>query len=357
MPKDSTDITTLRADCELAHTAWLRQTGGMQLMVLRERGADDFARFKLVILGMHQEGHYLDGLKKLGIEGDTPAVAAAKYHYLSNSIGGLTLEYAEESPKKAWIRYTQPAIFYHGLGFLAVPSKVQRAVFQAWHAKNAEKMGCPNLGYVCTKFYQDGEPYDEGYFIEYDRPITPEMAVRYVPCTSSPEFDPARAPTLDPAVWPEARLLKAKRKYAAGYVRTTTNSLWTAYGLKPACYMIEQALSLVAVQYVNEFRARLGVAGNGIDDLTRFLTTLLTANEEEVTVETLGPNRRAITRPSFKPFDPDCGEEIRRAHFAFPAMCVRIMNGHVRMTRRTEMDKGGRTLEVWELNDTGKWLY
>ncbi|MBM3542262.1 MAG: hypothetical protein FJX51_09455 [Alphaproteobacteria bacterium] len=351
------DLNKLRADCDLAWTIWLRQTGGMQLVILRDRGPDDFAKFKIVILGLHQEGHYLEGLKKLGIGNDPPAIAAAKYHYLSNSIGGLTLEYAEDGPKRAWIRYTQPAVFYHGLGLVAVPSKVQRAVFQAWHAKNAEYMGCPRLGYVCTKFYQDGEPYDEGYFVEYDHDIGPEWAVRYIPTQRSPEFDPAKAPKLDPAVWPEARLLKAKRKYGGGYVRTTFDAMWASYGLKPAAHMMETAHSLVAVQYAHELKARMGITGNSLDDVTRFLTTMLATREDEVTVEKLGNNRTALTLKTLKPFDPDAPEELKRAYFAFPFMCARIMNGHIRFTRRTEMDKGGRTLEVWELEDTGRWLF
>ncbi|MGH6953111.1 MAG: hypothetical protein ACREGL_02950, partial [Alphaproteobacteria bacterium] len=225
MAKD--DIARLRRDCELAWRIWARQMGGMQIVLLRERGAEALASFKLALLGAHQGEHYLDGLRKLGISNDPPAVAAAKYHYLSNTIGGLRLEYVEESPRKAWIRYLAPNPFYDGSALLAVPASVQRAVFAAWHARNAERMGCPRLGYVCTKVYQDGEPYDEGYFIEYDHDIGPGDAVRYEQVAASPEFDPERAPRLDPAAWPEARLLKAKRKYAGAYVRTVALSLWS----------------------------------------------------------------------------------------------------------------------------------
>jgi len=351
------DLHALRTACENAWLVWLRQTGGLQLMIMREKGVDALERFKIVILGLHQEGHYLEGLKKLGIGGDPPAVAAAKYHYLSNSIGGLGLEYAEESPKKAWIRYTAPAVFYDGLGFLNVPSRVQRAVFQAWHAKNAEKMNCPRLGYVCTKFYQDGHPYDEGYFIEYDHDIPPEWAVRYIPADKTPEFIPEKAPKLDPKVWPEARLLKAKRKYAGGYVNTTTMAMIRAFGLKPACYMVDQALGMVALQYCDTLKGIYGVKGKSLDDVTKFLTTMLEHREEDFAVEGNG-KRRTFTLRGFKPFDTgEANEEIRAAHFAFPAMCVRLMNGHIRATRRTEWEKGAPANEVWELEDTGKWLY
>lgn len=357
MRKPTSDLAQLRRDCDLSWTIWVRQTGGMQVMILREKGLEALIRFKLVILGQHQEGHYMDGLKKLGIHNDPPAVAAAKYHYLSNIIGGCTLEYAEESPKKAWIRYTYPNPWFHGSALLAVPASVQRTVFAAWHAKNAEKMGCPRLGYVCTKVWQDGEPYDEGYFIEYDRNIGPNEAVRYDSVTKTPEFDPAKAPQLDPKEWPEERVLRAKRKYAGAFVRTTAKALWNVYGLSQTCYMIQQSLALLAVQNLGEMRERMGHTGNGFEGVVGFLDHMLRAREDDYTVETLGANRRAISLRSYKPLEDDAIEDLRQAFFAFPSMCVRLMNGRVRMTRRMELNKGARDLEVWELEDTGHWLY
>ena len=81
------------------------------------------------------------------------------------------------------------------------------------------------------------------------------------------------------------------------------------------------------------------------------------AREDDYAVETLGANHRAISLRSYKPLEGDAIEEPRQAFFAFPSMCVRLMNGRVRMTRRLELDKGARDLEVWELEDTGRWLY
>ena len=193
--RTNVDVGKLRADVGLSWNTWSKQMGGLQMIVLREKGVDALVQFKLKVLGSQQEGYYLQGLKKLGIDNDTPAVAAAKYHYLSNRIGGVNLEYIEESPKKAWIRYTPPNVFYAGMGVLAIPAAVQRAVFAAWHAHNAKYMKCPNLGYVCTKIFQDGAPYDEGYFIEYDEPVAPHNAVRYEHVSRSRNTTRTRRPS------------------------------------------------------------------------------------------------------------------------------------------------------------------
>ena len=103
-----------------------------------------------------------EGIEKLGIHEDTPAVAAAKYHYHTNIIGGLDMEYCEESDRKAWIRYKAPMWVYDGVGMLAMPGGLRRTVFSAWHPRNGRLMGCPRLGYVGTKFIMEGRGVDGG---------------------------------------------------------------------------------------------------------------------------------------------------------------------------------------------------
>ncbi len=351
--RTNVDVGKLRADVGLSWNTWSKQMGGLQMIVLREKGVDALVQFKLKVLGSQQEGYYLQGLKKLGIDNDTPAVAAAKYHYLSNRIGGVNLEYIEESPKKAWIRYTPPNVFYAGMGVLAIPAAVQRAVFAAWHAHNAKYMKCPNLGYVCTKIFQDGAPYDEGYFIEYDEPVAPHNAVRYEHVSRSPEYDADKAPKLDPAIWPEARQLRAKRKYAGSYVRTAAESLLNVFGEKPGAYMIELTLSAIGMQYAQILTDETGVEGRDVHAIAALLHRLLEAREDDATLETLGDTRAAITMRSYKPFEANAEECVRQAFFAFPRQITRILNGRVRITRAME----GPETEVWTLEDTGAWLY
>jgi len=81
---------------------------------------------------------------------------------------------------------------------IAGPPSVRRTILGTWHPRNGELLGCPRLGWVATKFVSEGHPYDEGYFCEYDHNLAPDQRMRIQPTERSPEFDPAKAPKLDP---------------------------------------------------------------------------------------------------------------------------------------------------------------
>ncbi len=147
-------------------------------------------RLWAALLRSHQDKYFLASLGKLGIANDPPAVAAAKYHYFSNALGGLGMEYIEESPKKVWIRYLAPAWTYPGTALAALPLGVRRTVFSSWHPRNGELLGCLRLGWVCTKLTDEGEACDEGYFIEHDHDLLPDERARFEVAEKTPEFIP-----------------------------------------------------------------------------------------------------------------------------------------------------------------------
>lgn len=313
-------------------------------------------RFKSLMLQTHQQGHYLDGLRKLGIAGDPPAVAAAKYHYLSNTIGGMNLQYIEETPKKVWIRYVHPDEWNSGSGMVALPASVQRATFMAWHARNAQKMQCPRLGYVCTKVWEDGEPYNEGYFIEYDHDISPDETVAFRQTSRTPPFDPGAVPVLDPTEWPLERVLRARQKYAAGYVSTNVEALLNRYGVETACHIVAQTCAMVAVQNHEDLTARLGVAGSDLGTVAQLLMKLAEGEGEAPVLLEDGPLTRTVLLRAHRLFDPVAGGRVRDALFALPRMLVRLTSGTIRAERIEEM-QGDRRLEGWRLVETGQWLY
>lgn len=351
------DLASLREDCELASMLWRRQAGGLQLIVLREFGADALVRFKHAMLGSHQRRHYLEGIRKLGIRDSAPAVIAGKYHYLSNLIGGSQVEYVEETPKKVWIRYVGEDPWNDGSALIAYPPAAQRATFAAWHGQNADLMGNRRLGYVCTKVRPDGEPYNEGYFIEYDRDIAPDEAVRFEAVDRSPAFDPERAPRLDPKLWPEERIVRARRKYAGAYLRTHVETMRDRYGLDETCGLVRQTMAMLAVQNARRLFERLGVAQTGFAGALEFLRRLLSCRGEDFTVATPAADRARFTLRSDRPFDDAAPEELRQALFAFQAMCVRLLGGTILITRRREKANGAPDTEVWEIEDTHRWLY
>lgn len=189
------------------------------------------------MLGQQQKGFYLRGLRKLGIRDDEPP---AKYHYLSNQIAGLSMEYIEETPKKVWIRYNPP--WGTGMAMLAIPGSITRALTTAWHARNGALMGCPRLGWVSTKFSPEMEACLEGYFIEYDHDVMPGEEWRFDPVTRTPEFEASKAPRLDPQAWPEERLLKAMRDNARDYCKGTIEALFQIFGQQTTSFLLKQAM-------------------------------------------------------------------------------------------------------------------
>jgi hypothetical protein len=319
--------------CATIARLWALEYAALQLTLLREEGEPALTEFKYRILYRHHRAHFLDGLAKLGIARDLPpAVIAARYHYLSNQVGGLGMEYVEESPRKVWIRYLAPVWGFPGAGLFAVPSRSARAVFAGWHAHNGVSLGCPRLGFVLTKLCQDGEPYDEGYFEEHDRDLAPEERLQVRPVTTSPDFDPARAPRLDPAAWPDERRHRANRNFARGYVEDGIRTLLEMLGVHAACALVAQALRAVAIQTHHELRAALQIDDGGARGLATLLAALAElAGERPRVRETAG--RWVIERtPAILP-GGDVPDEVTQALFAFPQMCARLTGARLRLTQ------------------------
>src|SRR5579863_7310861 len=102
------DIATLKRRVDVAGMFGWSVVSGITAIVLREKGEAALNNVWRSLMTAEQSHRFIEALEKLGIKGDTPAVTAAKYHYFSNSIGGINMQYMEESPKKVWIRYLPP---------------------------------------------------------------------------------------------------------------------------------------------------------------------------------------------------------------------------------------------------------
>ena len=92
--------TRWRSVADLYHATFT----GLILTTVTRRGTPDAAEFVFRIFRRQQQERFIAGLDKLGLSHLPPAVAAAQYHYLSNWIGGVHVEYMYESDTKAWIR-------------------------------------------------------------------------------------------------------------------------------------------------------------------------------------------------------------------------------------------------------------
>ncbi|HEV8586418.1 MAG TPA: hypothetical protein VGT02_15740 [Methylomirabilota bacterium] len=254
---------------------------GLILTAVTRRSPADAADLVFRVFRHQHHEKFLPGLAKLGLDRLPHAVACARYHYLSNHLGGVRVEYMEESERKAWVRYVPPRWIWPGPTICAVPSEVTRAMLRGWHAHNGVTLGNPRLGFVCTGMTTDGRPGLEGYYLEGDRPLAPDERLRFAPDEEAPPFDPARAPRLDSATWPPERLRKAARNYTMEYVRSalvqSTPEEARALGAVTG--------RLVGMQDYAETAACLSVSGDGPDDFAEYLCRIGRAQGDQVAWE------------------------------------------------------------------------
>ncbi|MGY4352982.1 hypothetical protein ACVWXM_009499 [Bradyrhizobium sp. GM7.3] len=343
---------------EFSTFLWSRMYAGLQLVTMREKGEAGIAARRYNFLNLHGKKHFIAGLKKLGLEKEPPALAAAKYHYLSNcAVGNVEMEYVEETPRKAWIRYLAPAWAYAGSGLLASPTAAQMGSFRAWHQNNGTWLGCTRLGYVCTKLYQYGDPYDEGYFVEYDKDITYDQALKFESVTSSPEFDPAIAPRLDERDWPLERLAKARRRYAEGYTAGPIGVLVRAYGVPYASFLVEQAARGIGTQYAREIAARFGCTVPSARAIAKLLCDMLANLGIEHRVSSQNETL-VIERRQFAPLHEGFPDEIHDALSEFFPAIVRVLTAKVSFKKIVSgYSANDNRIESWKIEESPTRLF
>lgn len=252
---------------------------GIILSATLRQGVARAAELVQEVFSRQRQERFLPGLKKLGLEGLPHAVAAAQYHYLSNAIGGVSVQYMAESDRKAWVRYPPPRWVWSGTALCGVPTEVSRAMMTGWHAQNGVSLGNPRLGFVCTGQTTDGDPGLEGYYFEYDRDLEPQERLRFARGEQAPAFDPALAPRLATLTWPETRLAKAHRNYAMEYLRTCLPAAIDLWGAHQAHPFLHLTLRLVGMQHYHETRAALGLDSedDSPEGFSDFIQRLVTA--------------------------------------------------------------------------------
>jgi hypothetical protein len=266
-----------RAVAELHHAYFT----GLILTVVIRRSTAEAAEFVFRVFRRQQQERFLPGLKKLGIDHLPPAVAAAQYHYLSNWIGGVHVEYMYESDRKAWIRYPPPRWIWKGTAICGVPGEVSRAMLRGWHANNGAALGDLRLGFVCTKQSVDGQDGLEGFYREYDHPLELDERLVFARHLEAPRFDPARAPALPVDSWPRPRLEKAYRNYAMEYVRTAAPVMVQLFGPEDAGYLLRLTGKLIGMQYFDEVARGLAAGRGGAKEFAEFLRALLAAQDDQ----------------------------------------------------------------------------
>lgn len=267
---------------------------GLILTVVTRRGSEEAAELVYRLFRRQQSEKFLPGLKKLGLAELPHAVAAAQYHYLSNQIGGVKVQYMYESDRKAWVRYVPPRWIFDGTAICAIPSEVSRAMLRGWHARNGISLGNPRLGVVCTKMTTDGDPGLEVYFFEHDRDLKPEERLRFAPDEDGPDFDPSAAPRLPSAEWPLVRQQKALRNYTREYVRSMLPEMIGLMGAGEAGRLASLTGRLIGMQFFDRTARLLGIDDRGAPGFARYLAAMQRAQGEQIELESDGA--QAIVR-------------------------------------------------------------
>ena len=249
------DLADYRAAANIHH----RFLTGIILSLVMRKGEADAAETIYRMFIRHHSEKFLPGLELLGLTDLPNAVASAQYHYLSNFLGTVKVEYMYESDRKAWVRYPPPRWIFDGTAICGVPDAVTKAMMRGWHARNGEALDNPRLCFVCTGMTTAGDPGLEGYFFEDDRPLAPEERLRFAPDEIAPPFDRSAAPAVDAANWPAERLAKAERNYSMDHVRTILQVMIGQFGPDETRALAGHAGRLVGMQYYDETRDQLGV--------------------------------------------------------------------------------------------------
>ena len=231
---------------------------GLVLMVVSRAGATKAAEIVFRTFRRQQLARFLPGLQKLGLSNLPNAVACAQYHYLSNHVGGVKVEYVYESDKKAWVRYPPPRWIWSGTAICGIPSEVSRAMLRGWHANNGVVLGNPRLGFVCTGQTVDGQPGLEGYYKEWDHDLREDERLQFSPGETCPRFRSEDAPRLPETNWPEHRLQKVLRNYAMEYITSIVPEAVAVLGPDEGGHLAAAAARLVGMHTYDDVATMLG---------------------------------------------------------------------------------------------------
>jgi hypothetical protein len=288
----------------IAAQAWLHHQWllGLQLMVATREGPQVMGDWMFRLFRRQHEEKFLASFDKLGLRGLPHADACARYHVLSNSIGGVAVEYMPESPRKAWVRFRYPRWMYDGPAICGVPVEVSRGFLQGWYAHNGVSLGNPRLGFVCVSEDMTGEFGLCGYFQEFDQPLAPDERLQFRRDERPPPFDPGLQPRPPEGLWTPDRLARAERNYAMTYIRNGLAALAAVIGPERAAAHARTSARLTGLQQFAALARRVGDAqadGSAADGL-RFLGRLLGGMGDGIEPVTLADGLPAVRQSGLR---------------------------------------------------------
>ena len=270
----------ITAQAHLHHQYFL----GLQLMVAVEESKHTVYDWMFRLFRRQHEDKFLSSFEKLGLDHEPDAIACAKYHVLSNGIGGVAVEYMAESDTKAWVRFRYPRWMYAGPAICGIPVAASRGFLHGWYAQNGVSLNNPRLGFVCVSEDVTGQFGLCGYFREYDRDLSEAERLVFAPEERPPAFDAAEQPVPPARDWSEERLAKANRNYAMEYVRNGLVALKNVIGVDRTKKLASKAARLTGLQNYQDMCAAIDATEGGAQQSATFLAELMRGMGDECTL-------------------------------------------------------------------------
>ncbi len=277
-------IDAIKAQAHLHHAYLL----GLQLMVSTRLGPQVMGEWMFRLFRRQHLEKFLSSFDKLGLSDLPHAVACARYHVLSNNIGGVGVEYFEEHDRKAWVRFRYPRWMMDGPAICGIPIEVSRGFLKGWYAHNGVSLGNPRLGFVCISEDMTGEFGLCGYFYEYDHDLAEDQRLQFARDEMPPPFDPTDQPKAPASQWDALRLEKASRNYAHEYVRNGLVELGAVIGTGQARSLGQQAARLIGLQTFAATAQRVEARDGDLSDAAAYLQRMFEGMGDTVTTERTG---------------------------------------------------------------------
>ena len=283
-PAERPNAAAISAQAALHHQYLL----GLQLTVAMREGPEAVGEWMFRLFRRLHEEKFLSSFEKLGLQGLPDAVACARYHTISNVIGGVPVEYMEESDRKAWVRFRYPRWMYDGPTLCGMPVEAGRGFLRGWYAHNGVALDNPRLGFVCVSEDMTGQFGFCGYFREYDRELAEDERLVFAPDERPPPFDPDRQPAAPEADWSEERLAKANRNYAVAFIRNGIRELAATIGEERALEHGKRAARLTGLQQYRRMAEAVGGVDGGPGDAADFLAAMFQGMDDGVEAQHAG---------------------------------------------------------------------
>jgi len=269
---------------------------GLQLMVATNRSSGEIGDWMFRLFRRQHLEKFLSSFEKLDLSDLPHAVACAQYHVMSNSIGGVPVEYLAESDTKAWLRFRYPRWMYHGPTICGVPNEVSRGFLQGWYAHNGISLQNDRLGFVCVSEDMTGEFGLCGYFREFDSALAENERLQFARGELPPAFDAEAQPKLPSHLWSSERIEKANRNYAVEFIRNALITLAEVIGVNESTKLAARAARLIGLQYFQETNTLVGTNDGGVSDAAEYLRRMFVGLNDEVSISDLNANGHITLR-------------------------------------------------------------